>query len=63
MRRHRPKKPFRFEYIKGKFSHLTKEERYARGLDKLEEDEIRSERFEEYVESRLREDRRSGLKS
>jgi hypothetical protein len=54
MRRHRPKKRLRFEYIKGKYSHFTREEREGRRLDKLEEDEIRAERFEAYLESHLK---------
>jgi hypothetical protein len=33
LRRHRPRRPFRFEYLRGKFSGLTRREREERFLD------------------------------
>ncbi len=39
LRKHRPKKKFRFEYIKGKFSGMNKERREIRLFSELEDDE------------------------
>jgi len=47
LRKHRPKKMFRFEYIKGKFSHLTKKERAVRKLDEIDGDDLEVDRFAE----------------
>jgi hypothetical protein len=36
LRKHRPKKLYRFEYIRGKYSWLTSEQRYWRWYDERE---------------------------
>ena len=39
LRRHRPSKPFRFEYISGRFSGMTAERRFWRAFDEMEKEQ------------------------
>jgi hypothetical protein len=39
LRRHRPKKRFRFEYIRGRFSGMTAEQRFWRAFDEMEKEQ------------------------
>lgn len=39
LRKHRLRKPFRFEYIRGKFSGMTAEQRRWRAFDEMEKEE------------------------
>lgn len=39
MNKHRPRKPFRYEYIKGKYSGLTDEEREWRIWEEMDREE------------------------
>lgn len=52
LRRHRPRKRFRFEYIRGRFSGLTAEQRSWRAFDEMEKEQDGYaelvERFETY---------------
>ena len=39
LRRHRPRKKFRFEYLKGKFTGMTKKDREIRIFSELERED------------------------
>lgn len=39
LRKHRPAKKFRFEYLKGKYTGMTKKEREARLFSEIEQEE------------------------
>jgi hypothetical protein len=39
LRKHRPGKPFRFEYIRGKYSGMTPKQRWWRAFDEMEREE------------------------
>ncbi|MGI8469548.1 MAG: hypothetical protein ACR2N3_13960 [Pyrinomonadaceae bacterium] len=39
LRRHRPKKKFRFEYIRGKYSRMNSREWFWRRFDEMEKEE------------------------
>jgi hypothetical protein len=39
LRKHRPRKTFRFEYIRGKYSGMTAEQRRWRAFDEMEKEE------------------------
>ncbi len=50
LRKHRPEKKFRFEYIKGKFSGMNKESREIRLFSEWEDDEAWHRWFQKSLE-------------
>lgn len=56
LRKHRPRKRFRFEYIKGKYSLMTTEQRYWRWFSEREREEFGYEQLQSELDTLRLED-------